>query len=69
MSRTRNIVQAKARRLKGMIKESDGIALGDERLRTEGRREKEAALAQERRAREGAPRPGRPRRPEHAPGA
>ncbi|RPK54746.1 CsbD-like protein [Streptomyces sp. ADI96-02] len=52
MGKSTDLARAKARRLKGMIKESDGIALGDERLKAEGRREQAAARRQEERARE-----------------
>jgi uncharacterized protein YjbJ (UPF0337 family) len=45
------MARAKARRLKGMKKESDGIALGDERMKAEGRQEQDAARRQEERAR------------------
>ncbi|WP_430477405.1 hypothetical protein ACQZM9_01120 [Streptomyces sp. P11-1] len=51
MGRSGEIARAKARRLKGMKKESDGIALGDERMKAEGRREKDAARREEERAR------------------
>ncbi|MEU3264519.1 hypothetical protein [Streptomyces bacillaris] len=51
MGRSGEIARAKARRLKGMKKESDGIALGDERMKAEGRREQDAARREEERAR------------------
>ncbi|MFD5685455.1 MULTISPECIES: hypothetical protein [Streptomyces] len=51
MGKSGEIARAKARRLKGMKKESDGIALGDERMKAEGRREKDAARREEERAR------------------
>ncbi|MFB8127499.1 hypothetical protein ACFVG1_09630 [Streptomyces bacillaris] len=51
MGRSGEIARAKARRLKGMKKESDGIALGDERMKVEGRREQDAARREEERAR------------------
>ncbi|MFD3955190.1 hypothetical protein ACF1D2_33525 [Streptomyces bacillaris] len=51
MGKSGEIARAKARRLKGMKKESDGIALGDERMKAEGRREQDAARREEERAR------------------
>ncbi|MFE3475958.1 hypothetical protein ACFXOI_30805 [Streptomyces bacillaris] len=51
MGRSGEIARAKARRLKGMKKESDGIALGDERMKAEGRHEQDAARREEERAR------------------
>ncbi|MET8346617.1 hypothetical protein [Streptomyces microflavus] len=51
MGKGTDMARAKARRLKGMKKESDGIALGDERLKAEGRQEQDAARRQEERAR------------------
>ncbi|MFD5977165.1 hypothetical protein [Streptomyces bacillaris] len=51
MGRSGEIARAKARRLKGMKKESDGIALGDERMKAKGRREQDAARREEERAR------------------
>ncbi|MFJ8853776.1 hypothetical protein [Streptomyces sp. NPDC102437] len=52
MGTTTEIARAKARRLKGKIKECDGIALGDEALKSEGRAEQAAALEQQARAKE-----------------
>ncbi|MFJ9107418.1 hypothetical protein [Streptomyces sp. NPDC102283] len=43
MGKSTDIARAKARRLKGMIKESDGIALENERLKAEGRKEQAEA--------------------------
>ncbi|MEW2071060.1 hypothetical protein [Streptomyces sp. NPDC007346] len=51
MGKSTDMARAKARRLKGMKKESDGIALGDERMKAEGRREQDEARRQEDRAR------------------
>ncbi|AGK81764.1 hypothetical protein ACFV2I_26440 [Streptomyces microflavus] len=51
MGKGTDMARAKARRLKGMKKESDGIALGDERMKAEGRQEQDAARRQEERAR------------------
>lgn len=51
MGKGTDMARAKARRLKGMKKESDGIALGDERMKGEGRQEQDAARRQEERAR------------------
>ncbi|MFJ9637613.1 hypothetical protein [Streptomyces sp. NPDC101178] len=51
MGKSTDLVRAKAHRLKGMKKESDGIALGDERMKAEGRQEQEAARREEERAR------------------
>ncbi|MFF6909464.1 hypothetical protein ACFY9Q_26430 [Streptomyces sp. NPDC012389] len=51
MGKSTDMARAKARRLKGMKKESDGIALGDERLKAEGRQEQDAARREEERAR------------------
>ncbi len=45
------MARAKARQPKGMKKESDGIALGDERPKSEGRQEQDAARREEERAR------------------
>jgi uncharacterized protein YjbJ (UPF0337 family) len=58
MSKSRDAFQAAFRRLAGMKKRTDGIALGDERLKREGEREQESA-----RERCGRSRPfGRPKR-------
>jgi len=51
VGKSTDMARAKARRLKGMKKESDGIALGDERMKAEGRHEQDAARRQEQRAR------------------
>ncbi|MFJ8848082.1 hypothetical protein ACIRFF_34875 [Streptomyces cyaneofuscatus] len=51
MGKSTDLARAKAHRLKGMKKESDGIALGDERMKAEGRQEQEAARQEEERAR------------------
>ncbi|MFD8730370.1 hypothetical protein [Streptomyces sp. NPDC059611] len=51
MGGSTDMARAKARRPKGMKKESDGIALGDERLKSEGRQEQDAARREEERAR------------------
>ncbi|MEW1612622.1 MULTISPECIES: hypothetical protein [unclassified Streptomyces] len=51
MGKSTDMARAKARRLKGLKKESDGIALGDERMKAEGRQEQEAARRQEEQAR------------------
>ncbi|MEV0887257.1 hypothetical protein ACIF6I_03100 [Streptomyces microflavus] len=51
MGKGTDMARAKARRLKGMKKESDGIALGDERMKAEGRQEQDTARRQEERAR------------------
>ncbi|MFD8062037.1 hypothetical protein ACFXA0_05195 [Streptomyces cyaneofuscatus] len=51
MGKSTDMARAKARRLKGMKKESDGIALGDERMKAEGRQEQDAARREEERAR------------------
>lgn len=51
MGKSTDLARAKAHRLKGMKKESDGIALGDERMKAEGRQEQEAARRDERRVR------------------
>ncbi|BAG17316.1 hypothetical protein SGR_487 [Streptomyces griseus subsp. griseus NBRC 13350] len=47
VGKSTDIARAKARRLKGMIKESDGIALENERLKAEGRREQAEARREE----------------------
>ncbi|MFJ9624109.1 hypothetical protein [Streptomyces sp. NPDC101181] len=51
MGKSTDLARAKARRLKGMIKESDGIALDDERMKAEGRKEQAEARREEIRAR------------------
>ncbi|WP_411083439.1 hypothetical protein [Streptomyces sp. cmx-18-6] len=51
MGKSTDMARAKARRLSGMKKESDGIALGDERMKAEGRQEQAEARRQEERAR------------------
>ncbi|MXG27001.1 hypothetical protein [Streptomyces sp. YIM 132580] len=51
MGGSTDMARAKVRRPKGMKKESDGIALGDERLKSEGRQEQDAARREEERAR------------------
>ncbi|MEU0160551.1 hypothetical protein ABZ154_17370 [Streptomyces sp. NPDC006261] len=51
MGKRTGMARAKAHRLKGMKKESDGIALGDERMKAEGRQEQEAARQEEERVR------------------
>jgi len=51
VGKSTDLARAKAHRLKGMKKESDGIALGDERLKAEGRQQQEAARREEERAR------------------
>ncbi|MEU2795704.1 MULTISPECIES: hypothetical protein [unclassified Streptomyces] len=55
MGKSTGIARAKARRLRGMIKESDGIALGNERLKAEGRREQSEARHEEALARASRP--------------
>ncbi|MEV1048130.1 hypothetical protein [Streptomyces sp. NPDC049916] len=51
MGKSTDLARANARRLKGMIKESDGIALDDERMKAEGRQEQAEARREEIRAR------------------
>lgn len=47
IAKAKEIAKAKVRQLKGKAKESDGIALGDERRKEEGRRERMMAKEQE----------------------
>ncbi|RII14774.1 hypothetical protein DSC45_20685 [Streptomyces sp. YIM 130001] len=61
MTNHRDLALAKAQRLRGMKKESDGIALGDAGLREEGRREQQLAREREAAAK-AAPTRGRPER-------
>ncbi|MFD3920051.1 hypothetical protein [Streptomyces sp. NPDC058595] len=58
MSKAGNVFRAGVRRLAGMRKKSDGIALGDEKLKKEGEREQESARQAWNRSRP----PGRPKR-------
>ncbi|WP_098012642.1 CsbD family protein [Streptomyces sp. sk226] len=60
MGKSTDVARAKARRVKGMIKESDGIALDDERLKAEGRREQAEARREEALARAVRPSSDRP---------
>lgn len=57
MGKAKDIAEAKARMLRGKMKESDGIALGNERLKKEGRAEQAEARKKVAEARRGTAQP------------